>query len=105
MSRSPLGSIALLSALAGLNLCLVAAARGQQEQAVLSGIQYLRARASNQQVGESALIGLALIKADTPKTDPLLSQCIAKVLKRFTPSGYDSERKGGHDVYEAAVVA
>ena len=48
-------------------------ARGQQEQAVLSGIQYLRGRAANQQVGETAMIALALIKADTPKTDPVLT--------------------------------
>ena len=51
------------------------------------------------------MIALALIKADVPKTDPVLGSCVAKILKRFTSSGYDPERKGGHDVYEAAVVA
>ena len=51
------------------------------------------------------MIALALIKADTPKTDPVLAPCIAKIRKRFTSSGYEPQRMGGHDVYEAAVVA
>ena len=51
------------------------------------------------------MIALALIKADTPKTDPVLSACIATIQKRFTGSGYSPQRTGGHDVYEAAVVA
>ena len=51
------------------------------------------------------MIALALLKADTPKTDPVLASCMAKIQKRFTSSGYAPERTGGHDVYEAAVVA
>ncbi len=77
----------------------------QQEPAVLSGIQYLRGRAANQQVGETAMIALALLKADTPPTDRVLASCVATIQKRFTGSGYTPERRGGHDVYEAAVVA
>jgi hypothetical protein len=84
---------------------LVGSVRAQQEQAVLTGAQYLRGRAANQQVGESAMIALALIKAEVPKNDPVITSCIAKIMKRFTGSGYDPERKGGPDVYEAAVVA
>jgi len=77
----------------------------QQEPAVLSGIQYLRGRAANQQVGESAMIALALLKADTPPADPVLASCIATIQKRFTGSGYMPERRGGSDIYEVAVVA
>jgi hypothetical protein len=105
MSRRGLHSVLVSALLAGLLAALAGAARGQQEQAVLNGIQYLRGRAANQQVGETAMIALALIKADTPKTDPVLSSCIATILKRFTSSGYNPQRRGGHDVYEAAVVA
>src|SRR4051812_41722069 len=105
MSRSPIRFSLFLSTATVLVFGLAGTARAQQEQAVLSGIQYLRGRAANLQVGETAMVALALIKADTPKTDPVLSTCLAKIFKRFTSSGYDPERKGGHDVYEAAVVA
>src|SRR4051812_5404586 len=105
MSPSKMHFNLLLSSAAMLAFGPCGSARGQQEQAVLSGIQYLRGRVASQQVGETAMIALALIKADTPKTDPVLTQCVAKILRRFTSSGYDPERKGGHDVYEAAVVA
>jgi hypothetical protein len=100
-SRSLLAFLVLLGVISGAQ----APARGQQDPAVLSGIQYLRGRAGGQQVGETAMIALALIKADTPKTDPVLSSCIATIQKRFTSSGYSPQRIGGHDVYEAAVVA
>lgn len=105
MSRRPIRLNLLLPAMTLLASGWSVSARAQQEQAVLSGIQYLRGRAATQQVGETAMIALALIKADTPKTDPVLTQCVAKILKRFTGSGYDPERRGGHDIYEAAVVA
>jgi hypothetical protein len=88
-----------------LSAGLLEPARGQQEQVVLNGLQYLRSNASNKQVGETAMIALALIKADTPKTDPVLSSCIATIQKRFNGSAYSPERSGGQEVYEAAVVA
>ncbi len=72
---------------------------------MLSGLQYLRSTPPNKQVGETAMIALALIKCDTPKSDPVLSSCIATIQKRFTGSGYAPQRSGGQDVYEAAVVA
>jgi hypothetical protein len=108
MSRSgPLLHLILLIAL-GLITGDQSPARGQVEQqdpAVLSGIQYLRGRANNQPVGETAMIALALTKADTPSTDPVLVSCLAKIQRRFTSSGYAPEKMGGHDIYEAAVVA
>ena len=105
MSRPARQLVLLFLVLLGAVLLTGPLAHGQQEPAVASGIQFLRSRASNQQVGETAMIALALIKADTPKTDPVLASCIATIRKRFTSSGYDPQRRGGHDIYEAAVVA
>ncbi len=51
------------------------------------------------------MIALAMLKADTPNTDPVLASCIARIQKRFTSSAYAPEKTGGHDIYEAAVVA
>ncbi|MGC8638316.1 MAG: HEAT repeat domain-containing protein [Isosphaeraceae bacterium] len=88
-------------------VCWVAGepARGEQEQAVNSGLQYLRSVVGRAQVGETAMIALALLKCDTPQTDPVLRGCLATIQQRFTSSGYSPQRTGGHDVYEAAVVA
>ncbi len=83
-------------------------ARAQQEQqepAVLAGVQYLRGRAMNQQVGEAAMTALGMLKADVPSTDPAVASCYATIQKRFTGSGYLPQRTSGHAVYEAAVVA
>jgi hypothetical protein len=77
----------------------------QQEPVVLAGIRYLRTRATNSQIGETAMIALAMLKADVPKTDPDLAACIAKIRGRFTTSGYAPQRSRGHDIYEAAAVA
>jgi hypothetical protein len=103
MSRLRLTLAALLAM--GISQALVEQACGQQEQAVSRGIQYLRSNASNKQVGETAMIALALIKADTPKADPVITSCMATIQKRFTGSAYAPERSGGQEVYEAAVVA
>jgi hypothetical protein len=105
MSRRSVRLVAAPVAAVGLACALAGSARAQQDQAVLSGIQYLRGRAAHLQVGETAMIALALVKAGTPASDPVLSQCMTKILKRFTSSGYEPERSGGHDIYEAAVMA
>ena len=106
MSRRSSCSVLSLLVLLGAAVSLAPFARAQQEQAVLSGIQYLRAQAtSKQQVGETAMIALALIKADTPKTDQVLASCIATIQTRFTSSGYSPQRTSGGAIYEAAVVA
>jgi hypothetical protein len=105
MSRPRSSSVLVLLSVLGAVAPLVSPARAQQEQAVISGIQYLRAGAANKQIGETAMIALAMIKADTPKTDSVLASCIATIQKRFTSSGYEPQRRGGHDIYEAAVVA
>ena len=77
--------------------------RAEVDPAAARGVAYLRSHVANQQVGESALIGLALLKAEVPATDPVVAACAAKVLQRFS-GGYVPERRGGHDVYEAAVA-
>jgi hypothetical protein len=81
------------------------AAQAQQEPAVIKGLQFLRSRAGQVQVGESALMALAMIKADLPANDTGLTACMAKVRARFAGSSYTPERGGGADIYEAAVVA
>jgi hypothetical protein len=108
MPRTVTRSLLAFLALFGVIFAAQSLAHAQQEQqepAVLSGIQYLRARAASQPVGETAMIALAMIKADTPKTDPVLVSCLARIQQRFTSSGYSPEKTGGHDIYEAAVVA
>jgi hypothetical protein len=91
--------------LAAIGLSSEKPAAAQQEPQVVSAVQYLRGRALHQQVGETAMIALALLKADVPATDPVVAGCLATIQKRFTASGYSPQRIGGHDVYEAAVVA
>jgi hypothetical protein len=83
----------------------VGRAAAQQESAVLAGVQYLRGRAAAQGAGESALIALAMIKAEVPPTDPSLAACIARVRGRFTSSAYEPERKNGQGPYEAGASA
>ncbi len=77
----------------------------QQDPAVSRGISYLRGKAGNGQTGETALIALAMLKADVPVTDPTLTACITKIRLRILSGGYSPERQGGADIYEAAVVA
>jgi hypothetical protein len=89
--------------------CLSAAYPGRSEAqldpSVTKGIQFLRTRANRgQQVGELAMIALAMLKADVPHSDPALAFCIERIRARFDGSVYDAQRKGGHDIYEASVV-
>jgi HEAT repeats len=91
-----------------LSAALLAAsvpARAQQEPAVAGGIQYLRTRASSKQVGESAMMALALLKSDVPASDPAVTACLNKIRSCFSGSGYKPERSSGFDVYEAGAIA
>lgn len=80
--------------------------RGQEAQppAVIRGVQYLRGAVNALDTGESALVGLALIKADLPPGDPAVQTVLRKVMTRFSGSTYTPERSGGTEIYEAAVV-
>jgi hypothetical protein len=91
----------------GMALWLAAApgVRADNDPAVIRGLALLRGRATSQGTGESALIGLALVKADVPASDPALAACITKVRARFKDGAYAPERTGGADVYEAGVVS
>lgn len=82
-----------------------AAPPARQEQAVLAGVDYLRKIHAGRQVGETAMIALGLLKAETPPDDPALVACLAKIRSRFVSGGFKPERGQGFDVYEAAAVA
>ncbi len=82
------------------------AAPDQGERAsVLRGVDFLKGRGPGAQVGEAALAALALVKAEVPATDPGLGQCLQRALAGFSGSTYTPERRGGADVYEAAVLS
>lgn len=77
----------------------------QNDPALARGVAYLQGQGSQHQVGESALIVLALLKAEVPASDPAIASCLAKIQARFgSGGGYLPERSGGTDIYEAAVV-
>ena len=79
-------------------------ARGQQDPIVDRGVQYLRGASMSSQAGETALMALALIKAEVPTTDASIQRALALILKRFETSAYTPERNGGAETYEASVI-
>jgi hypothetical protein len=96
----------LLLVLAGLSvLGLAPPVRADNDPLVLKGLEFLRGRAGASQVGETALIALAMLKAEVPPTDPALAACLSKLRARINSTGYSPEQTGGHDVYEAGVAA
>src|SRR5262249_35070308 len=74
--------------------------------AVLKGLQYLRGQGAGRgvQAGEAALMALAMVKADLPLSDSGLTACLNQVRARFAGSTFTPQRKGGADIYEAAVI-
>jgi hypothetical protein len=80
-------------------------ARAAVEPGVSRGVEFLRARGSSEKLGEMALAALAMLKAEVPPGDPTLASYLAKIRARFSSGGYQPERTGGTDIYEAAVVA
>lgn len=102
VGRSPVPIVALVGALLGP----AAGARGDNDPAVARGVQFLRSRiATEHQTGELALAALALLKAEVPPGDPAVASAVQRIRARFASGGYVPERRGGPDVYEAAVVA
>jgi hypothetical protein len=100
------GRSIVIVALAGLLVPAVSSpARADNDPAVLRGVQFLRSRIGNSQVGETALIALAMLKADIPPGDKDVAACIAKLRTRFVSGVYNPERRGGHDISEAGAVA
>jgi HEAT repeats len=97
-------------------LAASATARADNDPAVARGVVFLKRQLSgqqnqqiggtqNQQIGETALATLAMLKAEVPASDPVIVASVERLRARFGTTGYQSERRGGHDVYEAAVVA
>jgi hypothetical protein len=102
-------TIGKVTCIAGLSVVLIGPcagpARAQQESAVLGGVRFLRGHAASQRPGESAMIALALLKAEVPAGDPAVAACLAKVRARFTSSEYAPERGHGQGAYEAGAAA
>jgi hypothetical protein len=95
-----------LTCLVAISAALAAhPASAQQEPAVNSGVQYLKTHHVHQPGGESAMIALALLKAEVPPSDPALAACIARFERCFTDDGFNPERRDGTGVYEAAAGA
>jgi hypothetical protein len=80
-------------------------ATAQQEPAVQRGVQYLRTRAGTKKTGESAMMALALLKAEVPAADPAVQACVAQIKARFEGTSYKPEMGQGPGTYEAAVSA
>jgi hypothetical protein len=78
-------------------------AGAQQEPAVLTGVQYLAGHYDARPSGESAMIALALLKAEVPPTNQTIQACLSKVRARFTSSEYQPEMRDGRGTYEATA--
>jgi len=97
----------------GVGVCLAvmltgqvaAAGRPNVKQMTQEGVEYLKSKAPHGQVGETALIGLALAKAGVPASDAALAACVQKVLSRFQSESYSPERQGGAGLYETSFTA
>lgn len=75
----------------------------RRDSGVLSGVRFLKSRATSLGAGESAMMALAMIKAEVPASDPSLAACLAKVRSRFSSSEYAPERTNGQGAYEAGT--
>ncbi len=83
---------------------LAPAALAQQEAAVNLGVQYLR-KETGRPPGESAMIALALMKAEVPHSDPSVQTCLNKILARFGTGGdYSPQMGDGPGTYEAGAT-
>src|SRR5262245_38137535 len=76
-------------------------ARGDNDPAVQRGVQFLRTKIAQEQIGEVALSVLAMLKADVPPGDPAVAAGVNKMRAQFASGGYNPQRRGGHDLYEA----
>jgi hypothetical protein len=93
--------ILLVASLAALGR---ASALGQSDPIVDRAVQFLKSSIGSGQSGETALMALALAKAEVPATDPSLQRALGVIMKRFPDSEYRPERSGGSELYEASVI-
>jgi hypothetical protein len=105
MKRRAQGIGRLVVLLLGLAVSTNGWVLAQQEPAVMSGIQYLRKNYRNNATGQSAMIALAMIKAEVPASDPDLQAYLAKIRARFSSSSFTPEAASGFGVYESAACA
>jgi hypothetical protein len=96
--------LVLTAALAGV-AAVGKVAAGEVDPLVPRAVQLLKSQATSLGTGESALVAIALIKADVPTSDPALAQCLGKARARFATAGYAPERTGGAAIYEAGVTS
>ena len=81
------------------------AAVADQDRAVLAGVQFLKGHYAGRGTGETAMIALALLKAEVPPAAPILEACIANLRTRFSSSSYEPQMGPGPGTYEAGVTA
>jgi hypothetical protein len=106
MTRRANSLIGIISfCLAAFGPGLPRASIAEQERAVLSAVQFLKGHSAGRSAGETAMIALALLKAEVPPADPVLAACIAKLRTRFSSSDYQPELHAGPGTYEAGVTA
>ncbi len=99
MSRRHLALVCLIL----LNLTRVAQA--DDNPVVQRGLAFLKSQASGLDSGEGAIAALALIKAETPATDPSLANLMGKLNARFTsPGTYSPGRSDGAGIYETGLT-
>ena len=74
--------------------------------AVQRGVQYLRNRSASQHVGESAMIALAMLKAEVPAGDPAPGRLPQQGPGSGSPAASTSpSERNGQGVYEAGAAA
>ena len=105
MRRFPSGFRLAVTGLAMTLFAPLGEALAVNPASVEKGVAFLRNRAAGQQVGETALIALALLKADVPPGDPTVVKCIETLRNQIKSGGYEPQRRPGADIYEAAVMA
>jgi hypothetical protein len=103
MEREALKALILLSMGMVGALLPARSALAQQEPAVNAGVEFLK-RSANRGTGEAAMIGLGLMKAEVPSTDPTVQRCMAQIRARVNSEGiYAPEMGAGPGTYEAGV--
>ena len=103
--RRPLGSTGTgILCVAAFVLGLPEVGLADEDRAVAAGVRYLKAHAAGRGAGETAMVALALLKAEVPPTDPVLQGCLARIRTRFTTSLYEPELLAGPGTYEAAAT-
>ncbi len=104
MRRSFAATITWMLAV-GVGLSHSTDARADNDPILARAVQYLRANCRGLPPGDSALVALALIKADVRKDDEALQACVASVMSHFSSSGYTPVHSIGMETYEIGVVA